>query len=105
MTARRWPADEVAWGRECLSAGDSVAEIAEAAGCSVAEVVANIGPGRLNARQRDVVSLYACGCTFAEIEWELDRSHSKVPGKRPASMITSLRRRGVPIPYRIEASA
>lgn len=93
--ARRWDAEEIAWGRECLQAGDSVEEIAAAAGCVQAEVVANIGPGRLNELQREVVSLYTAGCSFPEINREL--------GKRSGaaeSMITKLRCSGFPLPYR-----
>lgn len=99
---RLWPADEIAWGRECLLAGDSVEEIAEAAACGVAEVVANIGPGRLNATQREVVSLYMAGCTFPEIDAARGMTSGR-PGSA-AAMITDLRRKGVPLPYR-EGSA
>lgn len=103
MSARIWTAEEIAWGRECLAAGDSLEDIADGARCTVQEVVANIGTGRFTPRQREVLSLYTSGCTFAEIEWELDGSSSKIPGKRPASMITTLRRNGADIPYRREA--
>ncbi|WP_370236568.1 hypothetical protein [Brevundimonas sp.] len=97
--ARRWDAEEIAWGRECLASGDSVEEIAETAGCAVAEVVANIGPGRLTAQQREVVSLYVAGLSFAEIDAE--RGHlTGRPGSAAAAMITGLRQRGVAIPYR-----
>lgn len=96
MTADwRWAADEIAWGRECLQAGDSVDEIAAAASCARAEVVANIGPGRLNEQQREVVSLYTAGCSFADINRELG-NHSRAA----ESMITKLRERGYPLPYR-----
>lgn len=102
---RLWPSDEVAWGRECLVSGDSVEEIAQAAGCPVAEVVANIGSGRLNSLQRDVVSLYLAGATFGQIDAETGRTGSRIPGKASAQMITMLRRRGEPIPYRREKAA
>lgn len=95
IAARLWAADEVAWGRECLRAGDSVDEIAAAAGCARAEVVANIGPGRLTEQQREVVSLYTAGCAFADINRELG-NHSRAA----ESTITKLRERGYPLPYR-----
>lgn len=97
--ARLWDADEIAWGRDCLVSGDSVEEIAEAAGCAVAEVVANIGPGRLTARQREVVSLYMAGCSFEEIDAERGMTSGR-PGSAAASMITDLRKKGFPLPYR-----
>lgn len=92
---RLWPADEIAWGRECLRAGDSVEEIAEGAGCSLAEVIGNIGRGRLTAQQREVVSLYTAGCAFPDINRELGAQSLAAE-----SMITKLRERGYPIPYR-----
>lgn len=97
--ARRWDAEEIAWGRECLASGDSVEEIAETAGCAVAEVVANIGPGRLTAQQREVVSLYVAGLSFAEIDAQRGHTTGR-PGSAAAAMITGLRQRGVAIPYR-----
>lgn len=93
--ARRWAADEIAWGRECLQAGDSVDEITAAAGCARTEVVANIGPGRLNEHQREVVSLYTAGCSFPEINRELG-NHSRAA----ESTITKLRQGGYALPYR-----
>lgn len=99
QAARRWAQDEIAWGRECLVAGDSVEEIAEAAGCALAEVIANIGPGRLTARQREVVSLYMAGCSFEEIDAERGMTSGR-PGSAAAAMVTLLRKRGFPLPYR-----
>lgn len=96
---RRWDADEIAWGRECLNCGDSVEEIAEAAGCSRAEVVANIGTGRLTERQREVVSLYMAGCSVVEIDIERGQTSGRL-GSAAGAMLTDLRKKGVPIPYR-----
>lgn len=96
---RRWTQEEIDWGRECYAAGDSLEEVVTAAGCSRDEVIANIGPGRLTAVQREVVSLYVAGCTFQQIDRERGVV-SRHPGKAAASMITTLRRRGFPVPYR-----
>jgi hypothetical protein len=99
QAARRWDAEEIAWGRECLAAGDSVEEIAATAGCAVAEVVANVGPGRLTEKQREVVSLYTAGCSFEEIDTARGLTSGRL-GSAAASMITHLRQGGFPLPYR-----
>jgi len=97
---RLWSQEEVTWGRECYAAGDSAEDVAAGAGCSVEEVVANIGPGKLTTRQREVVSLYLAGATFAAIDAETGRTGSRVPGKAAAALITTLRKRGHPLPHR-----
>lgn len=98
--SRLWSQEEVDWGRDCYAAGDSADEIAAGAGCTVDEVVANIGPGKLTNHQREVVSLYLAGATFAAIDEETGRTGSRVPGKAAAALITTLRKRGHPLPHR-----
>jgi FixJ family two-component response regulator len=101
--SRPWDADEIAWARECFRAGDSFEDIAEGAGRSVADVRAVLGSGQSIApRQREVLSLYVAGCTFSEIAAELGYT-SPNARKIPATVITSLRRRGFDIPLRTSA--
>lgn len=97
---RRWSKDEFAWAQECRAAGDSVSDIAEAAACSLQEVIANIGPDRLSPLQREVVSFYVAGTKFRDIDIETGRTGCAQIGKASASMITSLRRKGHHIPRR-----
>ncbi|MDM8352855.1 hypothetical protein [Brevundimonas diminuta] len=97
---RLWSQEEVTWGRECYAAGDSAEDVAAGAGCSVEEVVANIGPGRLTDLQREVVSLYLAGASFAAIDIETGRTGCRVLGKASAGLITTLRKRGHPLPHR-----
>jgi Protein of unknown function (DUF1018). len=99
LSVRVWDDDEVAWALECRGMGDSVADIAQAAGCSAAEVVANIGGEQMTPRQREVVSLYTSGCSFAEIDTARGQTSGR-PGSAAGAMITYLRRAGWPIPYR-----
>lgn len=95
------PADEIAWARECFLAGDSFSEIAAAAGRDVAEISAVLGSGRcLSDTAREVLSLYAAGCTFEEIDRERGKLNPNCPGKAAASLVTHLRRKGLPIPHR-----
>lgn len=97
---RRWTKEEFAWAQDCREAGDSVADIADAAGCSQSEVIANIGPERLSPLQREVVSFYVAGTKFKDIDIETGRTGCARIGKASASVITSLRRRGHHIPHR-----
>lgn len=97
---RMWGRDEKLWGRDCLRHGDSVVEIAEMAGCSREEVVANIGPGALNAHQREIVSLYRAGAAYRDINRAIG-ARSRVA----ESTISELRRHGYPIPHRRECFA
>lgn len=99
MTVRLWSRAERDWGRECLRSGDSVEEIAEMAGCDRAEVVGNLGVGRLNPRQREIVSLYTAGASFPEINAELGYR-----SRCAESIITDLRSGGYPLAYRREVA-
>jgi len=99
MVEPTWPDDEIAWAKECFVAGDSLDEIAEAAGRSVADVRTVLGSGRsITPRDREILSLYAAGCTFEEIAQELQIGGCGY--KVPAETITRLRRKGVAVPYR-----
>jgi hypothetical protein len=98
--SRPWDPEEIAWARECFHAGDSFEEIAEAAERAVDEVRAVLGSGHSIApRQREVLSLYTSGCTFDAIARELGYRGPNAR-KVPATVITGLRRRGIPIPLR-----
>jgi hypothetical protein len=105
---RAWPADEAAWARECYHCGDSLEEIAAASGRSIADVKRVLGSGcNLTETERDVLSLYTAGCTFAGIDATRGATASgksfasRVPGKAAASIITNLRNKGIPIPHRL----
>jgi DNA-binding NarL/FixJ family response regulator len=96
---RPWDQDEWTWAIECAVAGDSPEEIAETAGRSVPEVRDVIGDlAFLTAKQRDLLSLYAAGCSFPDIGGELKRSW-----RACGAQVTDLRKRGLPIPYRCQA--
>ncbi|WP_312126522.1 hypothetical protein [Brevundimonas sp.] len=98
---KAWTQEEIAWARECLLAGDAVEEVAEAAGCTPAEVLAQAGtPRRLTAYQRDVLSLYLAGASFKDIDLTTGRNGRAVAGKAACAVITKLRRNGHPIPHR-----
>lgn len=95
-SVRFWSREEIAWGRECLAAGDSVEEIAEAAGCSRREVLANIGPGRLTRHERAVVSLYVAGSTLEAIQAELGLGCKQAA----ANTIARVREKGVALVHK-----
>ena len=98
MTA--WSGDEVAWARECAAAGDTPAEIADAAGRPKAEVeliLADLPP--MSAKAREIASLYAAGVPVRQIDVEIGTATAK-PGKNAASRLNELRRRGYAIPHR-----
>lgn len=97
--------EERAWVHECFLAGDSIDEIAATAGRPRADIVGVVGSGRsLSDTEREILSLYASGCTFPEIDRERGGAYAK-PGKAAAAAITKLRRRGLAIPYRYATMA
>ena len=103
----RWDREELEWARECFCSGDTLDEIAEWSGRSVAEVVAVLGSGqRMTATEQEVLSLYVAGCSFAEIDCTRGATSKGAafrtgrPGKAAAAVITNLRRKGVSIPHR-----
>ncbi len=104
---RRWDHEELEWARECWRSGDSIEEIAEWSNRTMAEVVMVLGSGcRMTPTEREVLSLYMAGCTFAEIDHARGANSAgkpfktRVPGKAAASIITNLRRKGISIPLR-----
>lgn len=91
-----WTDEEIAWARECLHAGDTIEEIAAWAGRTVAEVVGAIGGGRnITPREREVLSLYAAGCSLSAIGQETGRARTAV-----GAMLSGLRRKGVQVGHR-----
>lgn len=95
-----WSGDEVAWARECAAAGDTPAEIADAAGRPLAEVqliLADLPP--MSAKAREIASLYAAGVPVRKIDIEIGTETDK-PGRNAASRINLLRRLGYDIPHR-----
>lgn len=95
-----WTTEERTWARECYHAGDSLAEIAEAAGRSVRDVQSVLGSGgSITAFERACLSLYTSGSTFDEIAGELGYAGPNAR-KIPAAAISHLRRKGIPVPYR-----
>lgn len=97
---RRWDADELDWGRECLHAGYSVEDIAEMAGASAAEVGHNLGPApRLTAKQRTALTLYHAGASLDEIG-RLIKPDSSRPRKLAGSYLHAIRRKGLMVPRR-----
>jgi DNA-binding NarL/FixJ family response regulator len=95
MAENTWPADEIAWARECFHAGDTFEEIAGAAGCTVADVRRVLGSGRnITERGREVLSLYSSGCSLIEIGQELGISAAAVHER-----LSYMRHKGVPIPF------
>ena len=100
MNSRPWEPDEIAWAKECLTAGDSIEEIAATAGRPVDDVIAHIGSGkRITPKAREVLQLYAAGLTLAEIDIERGQTTGR-PGSAAAALLLGLRRRGVEVPYR-----
>lgn len=103
MTAQPWDREEVAWARECLAAGDTLEEIADMSGRTLGDVEARLGRIRLTPMQREVLSLYAAGLTYAEIDTLRGRAAPK-RGKHgaAASLIVSRMRheKRLPVPYR-----
>ena len=94
--------DEIAWALECAAAGDSYAEIAETAGCSVADVANALGRREMTPRERDVAGLYAAGSSIRDIDAELGFNTSR-PGSAAAARLCELRRKGWPIAHRVTA--
>ena len=75
-------------------------EIAKIAGRSVDEVAEVLGSARnLTARQREVLSLFSAGCTYAEIDKVCGNTRCR-PGAAAASIVTALRKRGGELGYR-----
>lgn len=106
--AAPWSRDEIEWARECFRSGDTLEEIADWSGRSMADVIMILGSGqRLTPTEREVLSLYMAGCTFAEIDDARGQTskgavfRTGVPGKAAAAIITNLRRKGISVPYRI----
>ena len=110
---RPWDREELEWARECWRSGDSLEEIAEWSGRTMADVIMVLGSGqRLSPTEREVLSLYMAGCSFAEIDNARgvsvhgEKFRTRVPGKAAASIITYLRRhKGISIPYRNASAA
>lgn len=107
-----WTRDEIEWARECFRSGDSFEEIADWSGRSMAEVIMVLGSGqRLTPTEREVLSLYMAGCSFAEIDDARGQTskgaafRTGVPGKAAAAIITNLRKKGFTVPYRNERAA
>lgn len=97
----RWDGDEIAWARECFAAGDTVQEIAQMAGRDPDDVRRITGrDNKLSPMERQVLSLYACGLTFAEID--AARGVTCRRAGAASSMVVSRVRlqKRVPVPYR-----
>jgi hypothetical protein len=95
-----WSQEEISWARECFWAGDTLEEIAKIACRPVHEVVGVLGAARnLTARQREVLSLFSAGCTYAEIDKVCGNTRCR-PGAAAASIVTALRKRGGELGYR-----
>jgi len=95
-----WDGEEVVWARECAAAGDSLEEIAAAAGRPLDEVrliLADLPP--MSAKAREIASLYAAGVPVRQIDVEIGTATAK-PGKNASSRLNELRRRGYDIPHR-----
>lgn len=107
-----WSRDEIEWARECVRNGDTQAEIAAWSGRPLIEVRALLGSELgLTPTEREVLSLYMAGATFAGIDATRGACAngksfaSKTPGKAAAAIITNLRKKKrLDIPYR-EAGA
>ncbi len=93
-------AEEITWARECAAAGDTIFEIAEAAGRRLREIRAALsGLKPMTDCQREIASLYAAGLTVVEIEAAIGASPLN-GGCYARRTLHGLRDRGYPIPYR-----
>lgn len=106
MSRRPWDGDEIAWARACFAAGDTVAEIAEIADRACDDVRRITGSdSQLTPTEREVLSLYAAGLTFAEIDEARGVQHVK-PGRAASVMVSTVRlRKRLAIPYRYPVAA
>lgn len=105
MTA--WTPDEESWAIECIVNGDSLEEIAAWCGRTVEDVRAKFRLQYwMTDREREVLSLYMAGCSFATIDAERgvdSRGRAfthKEAGKAAAAVLSRLRKRGIPVPCR-----
>ncbi len=95
-------AEEIAWVRECAAAGDTPAEIADAAGRPLAEIEAALaGLKPMTERQREIASLFAAGLTLQAIA-DLRGSRSRYGRNSIGNELNGLRSRGYPIPKRTD---
>lgn len=89
-----WAADELAWAQECLAAGDTLEDIAEMAGRSLADVQRNVTVGmKLTDRQRLAARLYAAGATVRDIGRAI-KPDTPRPDSLGASYIKTIRAKG-----------
>jgi hypothetical protein len=94
------PPDELAWVHECFASGDTPAEIAEASGRTLSEILAHLPTIQITEHERDVLGLYAAGCRLSQIDQERGIHNPRYPGSAALKCIGRLRRKGVPIPHR-----
>lgn len=98
---RRWDRDEIEWAVECAAAGDSLDDIAEMAGCPVAEVKAALaGLAPLTYRQRMVAQLYVAGETYSAIGRALGSTARNSQGVA-VDALRRIRAKGYPVPGRL----
>lgn len=102
-----WTADEEAWALECVLNGDTLEEIAAWCGRTIDDVRAKFrNQYWMTDREREVLSLYMAGCSFASIDAERGvNAHGrafthKEAGKAAAAVLSRLRKRGIPVPRR-----
>lgn len=89
-----WDADELAWAKECLGAGDTVEEIAEMANRPVSDVKTALrGALPLTEREREAASLYAAGVTIRQIG-SLLKPDTRRPDSLGAAYLRNIRQKG-----------
>lgn len=97
-----WDVDELTWARECVSAGDSLPEVAAWSGRSLPDVCSALADLRpMTDRQRRIASLYATGMTHQAIAAELGMTGAFARHSIGADL-NDLRRHGYAIPKRTD---
>ena len=95
-------AEEVAWARDCAAAGDTPAEIAEAAGRPLEDIEAALAGLRpMTARQREIASLWAAGLTQQAIAEQVGIG-GKFAKNSVGGRLKDLRRNGYSVPERAD---
>ncbi len=96
---RAWDAEELAWAKECLGAGDTHEDIADMAGRPVQDVrLVLSGIPQLTAREREAASLYAAGVQIRTIG-ALMKPDTRRPDSLGAAYMRRVREKGHVTPY------
>ncbi|NBB51469.1 hypothetical protein GVN24_24600 [Rhizobium sp. CRIBSB] len=94
VNTQPWEAEELAWARACVMAGDTVEDIAEMSGRSVEDVRRRVPMIRLTNHERTALQLYAAGTTVRDIGRALKPTSTR-PDSLGACYVRRLRDKGV----------